>query len=170
MTSKYHIDLSALALSPGEGRRLEGSLVPEPVELGGERYASGEPVEYRLEVSRTASGHAFHLQARASLRGPCMRCLTDAEVEVAADAREVDQPGGGDEELSSPYVDGDQLAVGGWIHDALILAAPAKLLCRPDCAGLCPVCGVSLNDADPDAHRHAEPEGPFAGLGDLLNQ
>jgi uncharacterized protein len=170
MASKYRIDLSNLALSPGEGRRLDGALAPEPVDLGGETYAAREPMEYRLEISRTSSGHAFHLQAEATLAGPCMRCLADAAVGVEIDAREVDQPGGGDEELSSPYVEGGQLDVGAWIHDALILAAPARLLCRDDCAGLCAVCGASLNDADPAEHRHAEPEGPFAGLGDLLNQ
>ena len=170
MPPKYRIDLSALALSSGEGTRLDDSLVPEPLELGRQGYATRGPVDYRLQVSRTSSGHAFHLQAHASLYGPCMRCLTDAEVGVDVDAREVDQPGAGDDELVSPYVDGDQLDVGAWLHDALVLAAPAQLLCRPDCAGLCPVCGATLNDADPEDHRHAEPEGPFAGLGELLRE
>ncbi len=144
--------------------------MPEPVQLGGEAYATAGPVDYRVEVSRTSTGHAFHLRVNATLRGPCMRCLDDSEVKVSVDAREVDLPGGGDEELSSPYVDADRLDLGSWVHDALILAAPPQLLCRPDCAGLCPVCGESLNDANPDDHRHAEPEGPFAGLRDLLGQ
>ena len=41
----------------------------------------------------------------------------------------------------------------GWARDALALALPAKLLCRPDCAGLCPVCGADLNLAADD-HAH----------------
>ena len=40
-----------------------------------------------------------------------------------------------------------------YLH-ALILALPDPILCRPDCAGLCPVCGEPLAGSDPDAHRH----------------
>ena len=35
----------------------------------------------------------------------------------------------------------EQLVLEAWTHDAIALAAPAKVLCREDCAGLCPVCG-----------------------------
>jgi uncharacterized protein len=41
-------------------------------------------------------------------------------------------------------------------------------LCREDCAGLCPVCGESLNEADPGAHRHSQGGDPrMAKLKDL---
>lgn len=83
-----------------------------------------------------------------------MRCLGDADVAVEIDAREVDQPQTEDEELRSPYIEHDELDLGSWAHDALALALPFQLVCRPDCKGLCPVCGASLNDADPDEHRH----------------
>jgi uncharacterized protein len=83
-----------------------------------------------------------------------MRCLEDAAVEVEVDAREVDQSGTEDEELRSPYVEDDELDLGRWAHDAAVLALPTRILCRPECAGLCPVCGESLNDADPADHEH----------------
>ena len=65
-----------------------------------------------------------------------------------------------DEELRSPYVGDDELDLGRWAHDATILALPARFLCRPDCAGLCPVCGESLNDADPADHEHEQAPDP----------
>jgi uncharacterized protein len=40
------------------------------------------------------------------------------------------------------------------VRDALTLALPPRLLCREDCRGLCPVCGIDLNTVDPDEHRH----------------
>ena len=83
-----------------------------------------------------------------------MRCLVDARVPVEVEAREVDQPRAGDEELRSPYVKDDVVDLGTWARDALALELPASLLCRSDCAGLCQVCGESLNDADPADHRH----------------
>ena len=52
------------------------------------------------------------------------------------------------------------LDAGRWAHDAAILAIPLAFLCRPDCAGLCPVCGESLNDADPADHEHETPGRP----------
>ena len=83
-----------------------------------------------------------------------MRCLEPAEVDTEVDAREVDQADTEDEELRSPYVTENELDVGRWAHDAAILAIPSRVLCRPDCAGLCPVCGEPLNDADPSDHEH----------------
>jgi uncharacterized protein len=87
-----------------------------------------------------------------------MRCLEEATPAFAVDAREVSQPGGGDE-LSSPYVKGDELDLGGWARDALALALPATLLCSPDCAGLCAVCGANLNTAGDD-HTHERERDP----------
>ena len=48
----------------------------------------------------------------------------------------------------------DELDLGRWAHDAAVLAIPTQFFCRPDCAGLCAVCGESLNDADPADHEH----------------
>ena len=59
-----------------------------------------------------------------------MRCLEPAEPVFDVDVREVDQPGGG-EELSSPYVGGDEeLDLARWARDALALELPAQLTCR----------------------------------------
>ena len=66
-----------------------------------------------------------------------MRCLEDADVAIEVDAREVDQPRTADEELTSPYITDDELDLARWAHDALALALPIQLLCRPDCKGLC---------------------------------
>jgi uncharacterized protein len=51
-------------------------------------------------------------------------------------------------------MDGDELDVRGWAHDALALAMPGQFLCHPDCAGLCAVCGEPLNESHAaDHHR-----------------
>lgn len=167
--AQYHtIDLARLGLSAGEGRRLDDAVDVGPLELGGQRYgAAPQLVPVRVDVSRTAAGHALRVAFSADIAGPCMRCLEDAGVTVSVEAREIDLAGGG-EEMTSPYVDGDVLDLGGWARDALALALPAQILCRPDCAGLCPVCGAPLNDADPAEHQHGgDAAGPFAKLSEL---
>jgi uncharacterized protein len=141
----------------------------EPLELGGQVYvAAPESVRTRLDVSRPSNGYAFRLHFPLRIEGPCMRCLESALFETEVDAREVDQQNTDDEELRSPYVIDDELDLGRWAHDAAVLAVPARLLCRSDCAGLCSVCGESLNDADPADHAHESSADPrWAKLDEL---
>ena len=155
------VDLARLSLAHGEGRRLELPVRLEPLELGGQQYAvAPEAVEARLDVSRPSNGYAFRLRFPLRIEGPCMRCLEGAALETEVDAREVAQENTEDEELRSPYVSDDELDLGRWAHDAAVLAIPAQFLCRADCAGLCTVCGESLNDADPAEHEHDSGEDP----------
>ena len=161
-------DLGGLHLSAGQGRRLELNVAVEPFLLGGERYPV-EPslVPTRLDVSRTnGAGYALRLRFDATVTGPCMRCLEAAEPTFSIDAVEVFQPGGG-EELESPYVEDGVLDIHAWARDALALALPATLLCRPDCAGLCAVCGENLNSAGPDHHHEAGPDPRWAKLSEI---
>jgi uncharacterized protein len=163
------VDLERLSLSSGEAAALDLDISLDPIALGGEDYrAAGDAGRARLDVSRTTTGYALRLRLATDVSGPCVRCLEPATVTVEIDAREVDQPGTRDEELLSPYVSDGMVDVGHWANDALVLALPAQPLCRSDCAGLCGVCGVSLNDADPEAHRHSSGGDPrMAKLRDL---
>jgi uncharacterized protein len=95
-----------------------------------------------------------------------MRCLRNAAVRVEVEAREVDRPGAG-EELDSPYVHEETVDLASWARDAFALAMPAKILCREECAGLCPICAADLNDA-PAEHAHEKaPDPRWAKLGEL---
>jgi uncharacterized protein len=161
-------DLGGLRLTSGEGRALELHVAVDPFELGGERYeVVGSPIPVRLDISRTTgSGHALRLRFQATLGGPCMRCLEPASPVFSIDAREISQPGEGDD-LESPYVQEGALDLSGWARDALALTLPATLLCRDDCAGLCAVCGADLNAAGPDHHHEAQPDPRWAKLSEL---
>jgi uncharacterized protein len=162
------IDLARLSLSHGEGRRLDLPVDLEPLELAGQAYISPDSVSVRLDVSRPSGGYAFRLRFPVRIEGPCMRCLEGAVLEAEVDAREVAQDNTEDEELLSPYVVDDELDLGRWAHDAAVLAIPTQFFCRHDCAGLCAVCGESLNDAAPADHEHeSEPDPRWAKLKEL---
>jgi uncharacterized protein len=164
----HDFDLAGLRLSPGEGRRLELATPIEPLLLGSERYvAQPHLVPVELSVSRmTGGGYALRLRFSAEIVGPCMRCLTQASPRVDVEAREVDRPGGG-EELDSPYVHDEKLDLAGWARDAFALAMPVKILCREDCAGLCPICAADLNEAPAGHHHDAAPDPRWAKLREL---
>ncbi len=161
-------DLAALRLASGEGRSAELEVPVDAFELGADRYeVAPSPAPAQLDIARMLhNGHSLRLRFEVALHGPCMRCLEPAAPRFAVDAREIDQPGGGDE-LESPYVVEQQLDLVAWARDALALALPAQLLCRPDCAGLCAVCGVDLNAAGPEHRHEAEPDPRWAKLREL---
>jgi uncharacterized protein len=139
----------------------------DPFRSAGQEYrVAGGELALTLDVSRTTSGYSLQLRSEARLEGPCMRCLEDARHTVAIDAREVDQPGGG-EELRSPYLDEQELDVRGWTRDALVLALPAQIVCRQDCLGLCPVCGENLNSAGAEHRHESEADPRWAALREL---
>ena len=140
----------------------------EPLSLGGETY-SVEPsvVPAVLDVARTThAGYSLRLRFTATVAGPCMRCLGPAARSFEVDAREIWQPGEG-EELTSPYLQHEVVDLQAWARDALVLVLPGVLVCRDDCAGLCPVCGVRLDEAGPD-HAHERPmDSRWAKLSEL---
>lgn len=160
-------DLGRLALASGEGRRLELELPLEPFEFGGQRYApTADRLAAVLDVARTRSGYSLRLRFGAELAGPCMRCLEPALQPLEIDAREIDQPGDG-EDLRSPYLDGDDLDLRAWARDAIGLALPTQVVCREACLGLCPVCGANLNHT-PAEHAHERaPDPRWAALREL---
>jgi uncharacterized protein len=164
-------DLGGLRMNSGEGRRFELAVALGGFEFSNEPYETEpELVPVVLDVSRTtANGYALRLRFEVAVTGPCMRCLADAAPTFAIDAREVSQPGGG-EELESPYVSDiapAELALRDWARDALALAIPPLLLCRPDCLGLCTICGANLNEAGPDHGHEPEPDPRWAKLSEL---
>ena len=160
-------DLGRLQLSSGQGRRVDLLVELDRLEFGGQRYTPATRlVESVLDAARTTAGYSLRLRFEVRLEGPCMRCLEDAHTPLFIDAREIDQPGGGDD-LNSPYVDGDDLDVRAWARDALALALPAQIVCREDCRGLCAICGANLNEAGPDHAHERAPDPRFAKLSEL---
>jgi uncharacterized protein len=140
-------NLRTARLRPGEAWRGDVPIEIESLELGGERYspAPAEP-ESALAITRLTSGLLFELAFDVTLEGPCMRCLEEASVELAIRAREYQGLGSeASEETTTPYLADDRLDLSSWARDAIALELPEKVLCREECAGLCPGCGANLN-------------------------
>jgi uncharacterized protein len=160
--------LRSVRLRPGEEYRDEIEVELEPYELGGQRYLPvPDRVPAEFAVSRASTGTVFELRFDARLYGPCYRCLADAVLDLPISAREYQATNPGEaEELRTPYLEDDRLDIAAWGRDAVALALPDKILCRPDCAGLCPVCGRDLN-AEPHAHEDEPTDSRWAALEEL---
>jgi DUF177 domain-containing protein len=165
------IDLSRLRLRPGEVRDEQLELELEPFVLGGQRYELSPPrLGVDLRISQASGAEVFDLRLRAHLTGPCMRCLAFAEIESGVSAREFHDPDATPADgLHSDYVTDEHLDLAAWARDVIALELPEQILCGPDCAGLCPVCGKDLN-AEPHEHMEREPDPRWAALGELRDQ
>jgi DUF177 domain-containing protein len=163
-------NLRSVKLRSGEEYRDEVELELTPLEYGGQRYiAVPAKVPAELVVSRASTGTVFQLAFRARLHGPCYRCLADAVVDVSVNAREYQATNPDSDELRSPYVVDDSLQLTAWARDAVALALPEQILCRPDCAGLCPVCGKDLN-VEPHTHEEEHGDPRWAALEQLRDR
>jgi uncharacterized protein len=161
-------DLRSRALRSGEQRREDVELELEPLVYAGQEYELvPAPAPAVLTVTKASSGTVFELELDISLHGPCFRCLTDATLPLALRLREYQatEPGD-DDELRTPYLVDGRLDLSAWARDAIALALPDKILCRPDCAGLCPVCGRDLN-AEPHEHAEEKSDPRWAALQEL---
>ena len=163
-------DLRRLKLRPGEQHREAIELELPAFEFGGQRYVPvPELVTAQLDVTRAVTGTALALAFTVRLHGPCYRCLDDAVLEVPISVREYQASSPDDDELRTPYLVDDRLDVSSWARDAVALALPDKILCRPGCAGLCPECGENLND-NPHAHEETTADPRWAALEALRDQ
>lgn len=165
------VDLRTLRLRPGEARRETLDVELEPFVLGGQRYeATPATIPVDLEMSQASGAIVLDMQLVAHLSGVCMRCLGFAEASRSVRAREFhdfDAPSA--DELHSEYVVDDHLQLSAWVRDAVGLELPEQILCREDCAGLCPVCGKDLN-VEPHEHLERDPDPRWAVLGELRDQ
>ena len=131
--------------------------------LESSRVDRGTPLQADLVLEGASGGVLVRGRVAVVARNTCRRCLTEwsepAEVEIfemLGTDQEADYRLAGDEaDLEVP------------LRDAVLLALPLRPLCRPDCLGLCGVCGADLNTGSCPGHGEDDTS-PFTVLRDLL--
>ncbi len=161
-------DLRSVRVRSGEEWRDEHQIELGPLVLAGQRYVPvPEQLPAELTITQASTGTVFELRFGVRLHGPCFRCLADAVIERRLHVREYQATSpGGSEELMTPYLEETRLDLTAWARDALVLSLPEQILCRPDCAGLCPACGRDLN-REPHEHEEIESDPRWAALAEL---
>jgi uncharacterized protein len=120
----------------------DGARLSAPAEVGGRVSRKGQEVRLRGRV-------------RAQVEARCDRCLKPALFPVEANFDERYVPAGEEvksdetelhpDELSFSVYAGETLDADELVREQILLALPARLLCREECKGLCPGCGADLN-------------------------
>lgn len=170
--SSLVVDTHDLGRGPGLEMQLH-RVAEAPADLGigviGVREES--PVELDLRLESAGDGVFVSGTATVTLTGECVRCLAKLSQTSVVDIQELyfypgNVPEGDDTDEVCQLV-GELLDLEPALRDAVVLELPFQPLCRPDCQGLCPQCGMDLN-AEPE-HQHFEPVDPrWAPLADWL--
>jgi uncharacterized protein len=165
------LSLRQIRLRSGEEYRDTKGIELGSFELGGQRYLPVPgTVPADLKITRASTGTVFELSFDVRIHGPCYRCLADAVLDVPISVREYQATSPGEsEELRTPYLADDRLDLSAWARDSVALALPDKILCKPECAGLCPVCGRDLN-VEPHVHEESEGDPRWAALAELRDR
>jgi uncharacterized protein len=104
-------------------------------------------VRVKVRLESFSGGLRAKGRVEAPWHGICRRCSTPVlgVSDVAVNERFVDERGPGDEETY--LIEHDFADLAAMAHDAIFLDLPLAPLCREDCQGLCPYCGIDRNEA-----------------------
>jgi uncharacterized protein len=170
----FVIDTRTLGRRPGSMRK-DSYTVPAPADLGVEMVGvpEGADIELDIRLEAVMEGVLVSGTARSPLSGECARCLDPLASSIEVDFQELyvysDTRSGESAEDDEHRLEGDLIDLGPVIRDAMVLALPLSPLCRDDCPGLCPECGVRLADAEPD-HHHDAVDPRWAALQGMLDE
>lgn len=149
--------------------------VPSPSRIGLDLIAidKGAPLELDLRVESVSEGVLISGTVSAPTTGDCARCLTPVTGDVEIYLTELfAYPDSATDETTEADEVGrvvdDTVDLEQPIIDAVGLVLPFAPLCGPDCAGLCPDCGVALATAEP-GHRHERIDPRWAKLAGMFD-
>ena len=140
------VNVVDLLRRPGSRRPFEGSVaVAEPLVMLDVSVPAGSLISVDLVVESMSDGASVVGTVRAPWAGECMRCLQPAGGVLVADVRELYQQRPTTDE--SFEFDGEHIDLEPMARQSVMLELPVAPLCRPNCAGLCAICGANRNDA-----------------------
>jgi uncharacterized protein len=169
-------DVRELGRRPGALRRVSRT-VPAPAEMGLGGVVGvpeGTALELDVRLESVMDGVLVSGTVQAPLVGECVRCLDPVQGEITVDLQELyvypdrvlDEDTGTEGIDGALVVEGDLIDLEQAVRDSVVLALPHAPLCRRDCPGLCPQCGIRLADHPGHAHDRTDPR--WAALSGLL--
>ncbi|HEY7627472.1 MAG TPA: DUF177 domain-containing protein [Ilumatobacteraceae bacterium] len=146
MSNPLLINAAELLRRPGTERRLDLDSTVAELGISDRRFDPQSNVDISLRLESLTDGIVVDGELRAPWSDACRRCLAPASGEVVSEVHELYQ-----HVITDPdafEIVGEQIDLTPMVRENLLLEAPVAPLCRPDCAGLCPTCGVDRNVAD----------------------
>lgn len=143
--------LNLVEVSRGE-TRVSGEIAPDDPLWDGSDLHLAEPLRVRLRAQAVGEGVLVRGTMATRLALECRRCLAAVPVEVEDEVTLLFEPlvEGEEEELEGEVYPlparGEELDLRPALREELILRRPNFVVCSETCRGLCPTCGVNLNE------------------------
>ena len=137
----------------------------------GQCYPVSEPVQASGTVRNTAGVLVMKGEVSTTIHGVCDRCATEFDQQVSIPIDVVLVTELSNEENEDEWVfplEGDSADLGDIVRTVFVLNMDSKLLCKPDCKGLCCGCGKNLNHETCTCQKELDPR--FAALKQLLDK
>ncbi len=147
------LDVSRLKRSDGETARYEVEAVLPPFEALGEIVEFAGPIKAVLDVVNESGVLAARGEVLGKLMLTCSRCTEKFVLDFNLEFREDYVSGQEEAPLEAVVFNGDVIDIAPEVIKGLLLILPMKPLCRPDCQGLCALCGANLNKGECGCHR-----------------
>ena len=148
---------------------------PSPSRIGLDLIAipAGAPLAMDLKFQSVSEGVLVTGTVSGPTSGECARCLTATDGRVEIDLTELfaypnSTTEATTEEDEVGRVVESTVNLEQPIIDAVGLELPLSPLCREDCPGLCPECGVALAEAGSD-HHHEQIDPRWAKLAGMFD-
>jgi uncharacterized protein len=159
--------------SPGECAVLSGRFPPTQFSKGAMLIHLAEGVSYELELTNTGSGVLLTGWAHADATTDCTRCTDIANIRLEAEVEayyilDPDDAEIADHDDSAVFTKNGIIDLAEPILASLVYELPFTVLCRDDCAGLCPRCYANLNSEECSCSDIPDPSHPLAALRTLL--
>ncbi len=164
------LNVSAALQAPGAEIPFAMSEEMPPTTWDGAELFFESPVEVRGTCVAVKEDVWVRATVRAQVRTACGNCLGDARHDACAalEVRFTRDPDPDDPDLF-PF-EGHALEMDDAVLGALWLEMPMRILCKPDCQGICPVCGANRNETRCACQKEMPSKHPFSALASLLNQ
>jgi uncharacterized protein len=142
MANALRVNALELLRRPGTERILDVTTEVDELGIDDPRYAPHTPVRAELRLESLTDGIVVHGTLTTRWQGVCRRCAVPATGELVSKVDELYQQVPTDPDA---FELGDQLDLVPMVRELLVLDAPYSPLCKDDCAGLCPNCGIDRN-------------------------
>jgi uncharacterized protein len=142
-TPLHDLRLNARELlrQPGLDRRIDVEV--DAVDLGVTDPRVAGAVIVGLDAVSSVDGIVVSGEVGVAWRVPCRRCLTVVSGTARIEVDELYQDDVSDDDAFQ--IEGDQLDMAPAVREYVLLELPDGPLCRDDCAGICPICGIDRN-------------------------
>jgi uncharacterized protein len=152
--TNYFVDLKDLV---DEKISLEGSFEPGDIDFSRDNIRQAARLDWNATAERAGAEIRINGSMKTTVEMMCSRCLEPARQDISKsfdlffrqrdelmfdEDQEIELT---EKDTQTAFFTGTQLAIGEILREQVLLALPMKALCRVDCKGLCPTCGINLN-------------------------